>query len=149
MPAAKQNNQTGGGSPALAPALWNPNAACLWSLVLTPIFGTYIQTRNWITLNKKREATISLWWFFGWIAFITVAVFHSPVKNLSLPLLLTWYLAFGKKQVAHVQAELGGEYQRKGWLAPIAAALTIGIGVPAAIGFALGFARAMIQTAGI
>lgn len=31
--------------------LWNPNAAVNWSVLFTPIFGAWIQAKNWKALG--------------------------------------------------------------------------------------------------
>ena len=39
--------------PAVASvALWNPVAAAVWSIVLTPAFGAYLHAKNWETLER-------------------------------------------------------------------------------------------------
>lgn len=40
-------------------ALWNPNAAGLWSLLFTPIFGSIIHMKNWNALGQPEKARAS------------------------------------------------------------------------------------------
>ena len=49
--------------------LWNPNAAAIWSLFFTPIFGAWIHARNWKALNRQKEARWSMMAVFLYILF--------------------------------------------------------------------------------
>ena len=38
------------------PALWNPDAAGAWSLLLTPIFGSVLVRKNWQAIGDEAKA---------------------------------------------------------------------------------------------
>jgi hypothetical protein len=113
-----------------APALWNPNAAASWSLLFSPVFGAYLQMRNWQALGDAQKAKVSWYWCVGSLAFIVVGVVASilvpdtsPIQKLTdrsgIVLLLAWYLSNGKQQPAYVKERFGKDYPRKGWAAPL------------------------------
>ena len=116
--------------PDSAPALWNPLAVGLWSILFSPVFGTLLQRRNWLELGEARAARSSLLWCWASVV-VTVA---NTVAALALPqahvyqevadyvwyaLVLVWYVFDGRKQRAFVQARLGGDYPRKSWALPL------------------------------
>jgi hypothetical protein len=113
-----------------APALWNPNAAASWSLLFSPVFGAYLQMRNWQALGDAQKAQASWYWCLGSLAFIVVVVIASilladtnPLQKLTdrsgIFLLLAWYWASGKQQATYVKERFGKDYPRKGWAAPL------------------------------
>ena len=44
-------------------ALWNPAAAALWSLALSPAFGAWLHMRNWERLGEEEKAKEAASWF--------------------------------------------------------------------------------------
>lgn len=125
---------------AECPPLWNPNAAASWSLLFSPIFGAYLQMKNWEALGEMAKADTSRKWFKAGIAFFTVimalAVLVPESKALdgasnfgSLVLLLGWYFSNGKTQNPYVVAKYGKRYPRKGWSKPLLFAVVILVGV--------------------
>jgi len=113
-----------------APELWNPNAAALWSLLFSPVFGAFLQMRNWQALGEPDKARASWYWVLATIAILLVAVvmafvlpdahwFNKITDRSGMIVLLTWYLTNGKLQVAYVKERYGKDYPRKGWGAPL------------------------------
>ena len=45
-----------------APTLWNPNAAANWSLLFSPIFGTWLHMLNWRALGEAERAESAKTW---------------------------------------------------------------------------------------
>ena len=89
-----------------APPLWNPNAAALWSLLFSPVFGAWLQMRNWQALGDSQKAQQSWYWCLASLLLIVGLVIASillpethPVQKFSnrsgIILLLAWYLANG------------------------------------------------------
>jgi len=119
-----------------APALWNPMAAVLWSLLFTPIFGAYLHMKNWQALGDAARAKQSKQWAMG-VALVTVAMMvlgavlpevpglDAAMRGGGIGLLVGWYYASGKAQHAHVLARFGGQYPRKGWAKPLLAAVAL------------------------
>ena len=121
------------------PALWNPNAAASWSLLFSPVFGAYLQMRNWQVLGEGQKAQVSWYWCTGSLAAIVALVILSVLLPESNPLqpivdrsgviiLLAWYLSNGKQQPAYVKERFGKDYPRKGWGAPLGVAFAAIVG---------------------
>ena len=45
-----------------APALWNPNAAGAWSLLFTPIFGSFLLLKNWREIGADDKVRSARTW---------------------------------------------------------------------------------------
>lgn len=107
------------------PYLWNPNAAALWSLLFTPIFGAWLHMRNWQELGDKTMARKNLMWIIAY----PIAALALPIglllMGIDIPniwgwlLLLVWYLTLGKTQIQLVKEEFGGDYERRSWWLPL------------------------------
>lgn len=106
-------------------ALWNPNAAASWSLLFTPVFGSYLNRQNWLALGRPERAKTSLTWL--WISVAVVCVVLAAPQQAAFGItfwyLIIWYFASGRKQATYVSNELGNRYVRKGWGKPVAAAV--------------------------
>ena len=137
-------------------ALWNPNAATIWSLPFTPAFGSYLQMLNWRTLNEPAKASSSQSWFYASLLMMfiysLIGMFVSDAEDryniiwwLSFLYLITWYIVAGRYQVKYVKAKFGKNYPKKPW----GRALLIAVG--ALIGcwvvlFAIGFIFRFVTT---
>lgn len=95
-------------------AIWNPSAASNWSLLFSPVFGSYLHTLNWRALGEPRKASLSLIWFwvsivlFLSLPFLSVLslILHQetdPSAALGLLFLLVWYFAAGRGQSRYVK----------------------------------------------
>lgn len=153
-PAAEVDDTPRPSAAAPAPALWNPNAAALWSLLLTPAFGAFLHMKNWQALGEPARAETSRKWFLCVIA----AMLGAAVLGLLLPegkavdalsralglaLLITWYMQSGREQIRFVLGRYGKAYPRRGW----ALALLYGVlGLAAYVGalFVIGFVAALV-----
>lgn len=111
------------------PALWNPNAAANWSLLFSPIFGSYLNTKNWREMGETKCAGTSNIWFWLSIA-ILVLCFFAPSYRIGIGFwyLVIWYFAAGRKQAKFVKEKYGDDYTHRSWGKPlgIAALLIIG-----------------------
>lgn len=139
---------------APAPALWNPNAAALWSLLLTPAFGAFLHMKNWQALGESARAETSRKWFVGVIAVMLGAALVGLLlpeskavdafsRAFGLALLISWYMQNGRGQIQFVLGRYGKAYPRRGW----ALALLYGVlGMAAYLGalFVIGFLAAMV-----
>ena len=121
---------------AVAPALWNPNAAASWSLLFTPAFGAFIHMKNWQTLGEpSKAASAKTWAVFSLVASVSLGllgVFLTGSKGLGgasigLPLiiLIAWYFGSGQAQAQYVKERYGTSYPRRDWTTP----LLIGFGL--------------------
>jgi len=123
-----------------APALWNPNAAALWSLALSPAFGAFLHMKNWEAIGDAQKASASRMWVMVTLgAYFLIAmsgVFLPDTKTsdqitraIGIALLLTWYFSGARPQVQYVKEKFGDGYPRKGW------GKALGLGVLAWLGF--------------
>ena len=129
------------------PALWNPWAATLWSLVFSPAFGAYLHMKNWRALGDAEKARVQKLWFIGSLTCFTVlslagallpdlAALKAVSKWIFLPLLLAWYYLGGKAQRAYIEARFGKDYSRRGWLKPLGAVFLIFVALVVVAGLA-------------
>ncbi len=120
----------------VAPALWNPAAAANWSLLFSPIFGAFLQMKNWKALGQPEKAAKSRMWLFGSIVFFITLGISSLLmpesKDLDtlrrgggLVLLIVWYYSTGKSQQTYVTTHFGKHYPRRSWAIPLLTALSI------------------------
>ena len=108
------------------PELWNPNVAGLWSLIFSPIFGTWLHARNWKTLQETEKYQKSMMWFYGCTA-VSIASFLLPAQPpaaLGILLLVVWWLMAGQEQHKYVK-EKYPDYRKKRWGMPLSTAVLI------------------------
>lgn len=136
-PTAKVSDVPSGG---VAPALWNPNAAANWSLLLTPIFGAFVQMKNWEALDEPDRAASSKKWAivsavltFGPLLLVIMMPGMQPLRSVprlvGLVLLISWYFASGRGQAEYVKSRFGSDYERRGWAKPLLCAFGAMIGL--------------------
>lgn len=113
-------------------ALWNPVAAALWSLALSPAFGAWLHMRNWERLGEDEKAKEAASWFAmacGLHAVNLFIVLAGAVleRDVGLPhpvglaFLAVWYIRSGHAQVRYVGDLHGAGYVRRSWRAPLLA----------------------------
>jgi len=147
-PYAPPEAEVGAVAPTLpsspAPALWNPNAAAMWSLLLTPAFGAFLHMKNWTALGEHGKADTSRKWFIGLVAAMVVlsivSIWLPESKLLSafgrgagIGMLVAWYVGSGKPQVAYVLGRYGKTYPRRGWLSAVLLGIAAMVALLAAI----------------
>lgn len=113
--------------------IWNPNAVANWSLLFTPIFGSWLTYLNWKALGEEGKAAASKYWLIGSIIFIVVAgvainVVDNPKYGMGtigayFVLLLMWFWIENRTQNSYVKDKLSGGYQKQGWIKPLSIAL--------------------------
>jgi len=103
------------------PSLWNPSAAVNWSLPFTPIFGAWLQAKNWQALNEPDKAKKSMLWVYVGIAWVPVNLFiYMPA--IWVFYLLGWYFISGKQQIKYLKNN-SVQYKKKSWWIPLLIAL--------------------------
>lgn len=117
--------------------LWNPNATANWSLLFTPIFGSYLQMKNWQALGEIKEANTAKNWLIFTLVFILFINFLPYIANadpeqsstlsrgLGFWYIIIWYFAYARKQPKYVKQKLNDNYQKKSWLIPLVSATII------------------------
>jgi hypothetical protein len=106
-------------------AIWNPEAAGVWSFFFTPAFGSYLQMLNWRTLGEPAKASSAQAWFYASLVMLfiwfLVGMFMSGPKAepnwfwLHILYLIIWYFASGRSQEKYVKAKFGTNYSKKPW----------------------------------
>lgn len=122
-PVQPLSNQSGG----TAPALWNPEAAGAWSLILNPVFGSILVLMNWQALRVPEKVRSAQLWLVVSII-VLVGAFFLPTSLLSLVnigYLLIWYLSAAKPQAKYIKERWGQAYPRRSWLWPLLIAFGI------------------------
>jgi hypothetical protein len=119
------NSPTTGGR-AGPPPIWNPNAACNWSLLFSPAFGAYIHAQNWMTLNEPQRARAAKVWFYVSLVMLGVSlalhlvgVAEDVARALGVVYLGIWYFAAGRPQARFVKGKYGEDYPRRPWGKPL------------------------------
>jgi hypothetical protein len=106
-------------------AIWNPSSAANWSLLFSPVFGTYLHALNWRALNEKERYDKAMIWFYVGIAVLFLSVVSVFIKKGgggggSFLFLLIWYFTAGKSQAKYVKEKFGNNYPRRAWGKPLA-----------------------------
>ena len=111
------------GAAGEAPELYNPNAAGLWSVLLSAVFGSWCVWRNYKALgdqSKEKVALIAMIvWLVLYVAMALVALFTG--LNMTLPgliALIVWYYAVQKPQVKFLK-QSGIQYRKKSLVIPV------------------------------
>lgn len=110
--------------------LWNPNAAALWSLIFTPVFGAWLHALNWRTLGDKERETASMAWVYGGGALLVLSLLievlvpkgssgDSVSQTIGFVFLLAWYFGSARAQAKLVKEKFGGSFTRKSWRKPL------------------------------
>lgn len=107
------------------PRLYNPNAAAAWSILLTPVFGSWCIYTNYKELGEKSRAQTSLAVTIV-IAAVTVFVplltlFSSRLavlRGAPFVALILWYVIEAKGQINFIETR-GIVYELKPWVAPL------------------------------
>ena len=121
---------------AIAPPLWNPNAAANWCLLLSPIFGTWLHMKNWTALQEtERAASARRWLIASGVLVLATFVLALRPHGVQIPravnfvLLIAWYFAAARDQARYVKERFGENYPRRGWAVPLLLGLGAIVGV--------------------
>lgn len=109
--------------------IWNPSAAANWSLLLSPVFGAFLQAKNWKSLGEKKKSEKSmLWVYLGCLIIFLILIvpeFGKYGSGIGILWLLSWYFTSSKAQIKYVKEKYNDKYDKKGWLKPIITAIGI------------------------
>lgn len=130
--------------------LWDPSAAAWWALVFSPLFSTWLMQKNWQAIGDEKEAKKAWYWIVGILICSLVLPFTDYTGSVALPILIVWYLVYGKKQYDYVKNNLQDKYKRKPWGKPLliaVGALLVFVGVNVTMRIANGSSNRIEQTA--
>lgn len=134
--------------------LWNPIAAALWSLLLTPALGAYLHMRNWERLEQPVQARRARYWFAGTFAISLTGYLLAAAAALleredlvvpwwtGLALFGIWVVFSAYSQISHVDDHHGETYTRRPWAAPLLIALAANCVFPIISGVIVGYRTA-------
>ncbi len=106
---------------ASTPSLWNPNALVNWSLLLTPLFGSYLVAKNYKAMDKPDQEKKAMEWFYIGIAVLLSAFLLAPFGLFGVSMaiyigyLFSWYFMSARKQASAVLSNFGKNYDRQLW----------------------------------
>ncbi|MES1951997.1 hypothetical protein S4A8_14130 [Salinisphaera sp. S4-8] len=105
-------------------------------MLFSPIFGSYLVTKNWRELGENSRARSSNIWFWASILIVIFGIFiPSGAAGLGFLYLIIWYFAAGRKQAKFVKEKYGSNYNHRPWAKPIFTALALIVGFIFVFGF--------------
>jgi ribosomal protein S27E len=124
-------------STSVAPALWNPGAAGIWSLFIPWAMGPFLIAQNWRSLGESQRANRAMNWFYAALVFTASVPFLRFV--LPVPIggfvylignptaLLIWNWAECESQRKLLKNLFANRYERRGLFFPILATIVLTI----------------------
>ncbi|WP_250482862.1 lysozyme inhibitor LprI family protein [Caballeronia sp. GaOx3] len=129
--------------------IWNPSRVASLSFIFTPVFGSYLQGRNWQSLGHPERAASSKSWFCASLLVLVVmaaaavygltsgAIGSDAVRGVvnlgALAYFAIWYGVSGRQQVQYVKEQFGKDYAKKSLVKPLLAAVVLGLAYIAVI----------------
>lgn len=121
-----------------APALWRPSAVAVWSLLFTPVFGSWLLMHNWQVLGQAQAARTARRWLRASMAVLMLELLAGAINervNGSTPLaqliglawLGLWLLAAAAPQWQLVRRRFWRRHARRGWNGALAMAVACGL----------------------
>lgn len=121
-----------------APALWCPSAVALWSLVFTPVFGSWLLMHNWRVLGQAHAARSARRWLLASLAVLALELLAGAITErvngnapfaqwLALAWLGLWLLGAAAPQWRLVRRRFGRRYARRGWNGALGVAVAWGL----------------------
>jgi hypothetical protein len=129
-------------------ALWNPDAAALWSMWLTPLFGCALHLVNARVLGHRGMFVSSVMWLIVCAPATAWAMAHMLARDTSMqsvlvassllaPLACVWYCFAARPQSQYIVERHGRNYPRRSLVKVLVPTLLVYLS-PALIGEFLG-----------
>jgi len=119
-------------------SLWNPNAASVWSILFTPVFGAWLHALNWRALGDPERERASMAWVYGGLALLALDLIIDSVvpdhagfaveRTIEAAYLVAWYFRSARPQATLVKEKYGASFEHKSWRQPLLMALA-GLGI--------------------
>lgn len=121
-----------------APALWRPSAVAAWSLLFTPVFGSWLLMHNWRVLGQAQAARGARRWLLASLCVLLLQLLAGAITRrvngttplpqlIGLAWLGFWLLAAVAPQWRLVRRRFGRRYARREWNAALALAVVFGV----------------------
>ncbi|THC39890.1 hypothetical protein [Massilia sp. Mn16-1_5] len=121
-----------------APALWRPSAVAAWSLLFTPVFGSWLLMHNWRVLGQAQAARTARHWLLASVLVLALEGLAGAVTArvngtapfaqwLTLAWLGLWLLGAAAPQWQAVRRRFGRRYARRGWNGALGVAVAWGL----------------------
>ena len=106
--------------------LWNPAAITLWSVLLSPAFGAWLQMYNLRRMGQEAQAAVARRWCVAslWVLGCN-ALFHAINIRLggtsflfdwvNLSLFIVWCTCNTPQHAQAVRARCGSTYRKRAW----------------------------------
>lgn len=111
-------------SEKLSNPVWNPDAAGLWSLLFTPLFGSILVKKNWETIGDQDEYERSKKWVVLSAVFLIPGLF---IPFVSFIFIITWYFMSQKQQTKYLKEKWGKDYLKRSWGKPLLIGFVVAI----------------------
>lgn len=115
--------------PNVSPVIWNPTVIVVWGFLLSPIFGAFLQMRNWEALGEPDRLLESKRWVIASLLFTVGISAVDLLTQSNMVVLFTrvlwftwffwWYVASARHQSQYVLSALPTGYTKRGWLMPL------------------------------
>ncbi|MEM8993594.1 MAG: hypothetical protein AAGF23_02255 [Acidobacteriota bacterium] len=105
-----------------APPLWNPDAAGVWSLLLSPVFGSVLIWLNWRSLGEDGKAERGLTMVLASVVMLVLTFF---VRGVGLFWIIIWYFAWQRRQTQYINERFGKDYPRRAWTKVVCSAFLL------------------------
>lgn len=102
--------------PLVDAEVWNPDVAGAWSLLFTPLFGSIIVYKNWLSLGEIERANKSKKWIY---ISVFMAIVSALIGLIGLVYICTWYYMSQKPQTLFLKSEYNNVYKKKRWGQPL------------------------------
>jgi len=119
------------------PALWRPSAVAAWSLLFTPVFGSWLLMHNWRVLGHAHAAHSARRWLLASVLVLALEGLAGAISArvngnapfaqwLALAWLGLWLLGAAAPQWRVVRRRFGRRYARRGWNGALGVAVAWG-----------------------
>ena len=90
--------------------------------MFTPVFGSYLVYKNWISIGEAQRIRTAKIWF---IVSLIMLLPYMVVPALGMLYIIVWYFGSQRKQTKYVRERWGKTYPKRKWSKPLLVAFSI------------------------
>jgi hypothetical protein len=116
------------------PVIWNPTVIAVWSLVFTPIFGSWLCSKNWLFLGDEALSIAASRWLKVGLIYYPLVFFLQPwyhqytssvlvEMTLLIGLYFPWLALSMYPQIKYAQKNKSSLNLTRSWRMPLTFAL--------------------------